>query len=176
MFIWKRLTIVHHMAPRKIKSLVPKEFYFIYKINILAYFNSFGCKTLITTLNKYVWVFYIWWFSLQIYSILKAYNDILKTLFYICITLFNIKSIYHLKTYKTNNVLLWIINYQYVMIGWNSWPFLKLSNNFKQQDLLYILPLQHLNDIIWFISILLCIIMKIMQLSNKKVKNQRYHN
>jgi hypothetical protein len=95
----------------------------------------------------------------------------LKTLFYICITLFNIKSIYHLKTYKTNNVLLWIINYQYVMIGWNSWPFLKLSNNFKQQDLLYILPLQHLNDIIWFISILLCIIMKIMQLCNKKVQN-----
>jgi hypothetical protein len=109
MFIWKRPTIMHHMAPRKIKSLVPHELFLFYKVNILAYFNSSGCKTLITTLNKYVWVFYIWWFSFQIYSILKAYNDILKTLFYIYITLFNIKSIYHLKTYKTNNVLLWMI-------------------------------------------------------------------
>jgi hypothetical protein len=30
-----------------------------------------------------------------------------------------------------------LFNYQYVMIGWNSWPFLKLSNNCKQQDTIY---------------------------------------
>jgi hypothetical protein len=45
---------MHHAAPRKTKSLVPKELFLFYKVNILAYFNSFGCKTIITTLNKYV--------------------------------------------------------------------------------------------------------------------------